>query len=119
MKFPAKRAKPRLGASRGGLAKIGNMRDLQRALWEVIDKLRGEIKAKNELIDTLPLKACHTFATLAGVYVRLHEVADLAPRMELLEKALADQTGIQTRPRGDYSKAALGVDDYESPGGTD
>lgn len=70
------------------LAKIGSMRQLQVALWEVIDKLRNEIATKGELIDVLPLKACHTLATLAGVYVRLHEVADLAPRLEAVEAQL-------------------------------
>lgn len=74
--------KPKLGARRGALAKIGDMKALQAALWEVIDRLKSEIATKGELIDVLPLKACHTLATLAGVYVKLHEVADLGPRLE-------------------------------------
>lgn len=82
--MPRDRNLPKLGSARGGLAKIGSMHDLQEALWEIIAKLKGEGK----LIDVLPLKAAHTLATLAGVYVRLHEVADLAPRMEALEARL-------------------------------
>ncbi|MFH0341856.1 MAG: hypothetical protein ACHBNF_06920 [Chromatiales bacterium] len=45
------------------------MHDLQEALWEIIAKLKVELTVKGKLTDVLPLKAAHTLATLAGVYV--------------------------------------------------
>lgn len=78
--------KPKLGAKRGGLAKIGGVAELQAALWEIIIKLKEELSEEGKLIEVLPLKAVHTLATLAGVFVRLHEAADLEGRLTALER---------------------------------
>jgi hypothetical protein len=87
--------KPKLGAPRGSLAKLGDMKKLQDALWEIIAKLQEELAAQGTLIDALPLKAAHTLATLAGVFVRLHETASLEERLTLLERKILDNS---TRP---------------------
>jgi hypothetical protein len=81
-----KDGRPRLGSKRGALSEIGSMQELQGALGEVIDKLRTELAKEGALIETLPLKAAHTLATLAGVFVRLHETADLEARLSALEQ---------------------------------
>ncbi len=54
--MPNKVHKPRLGAKRGGLAKIGSMKELQVALWEIIIKLKGEIVTKGELIESFAIE---------------------------------------------------------------
>jgi hypothetical protein len=78
--------RPKLGGKRGSLSKIGSVEQLQAALWEIIAKLRSELAEQGTLIDVLPLKAAHTLATLAGVFVRLHETADLEVRLTDLER---------------------------------
>lgn len=83
--------KPKLGSKRGGLAKIGTMRELQLALWEVIERLKTEIVQQGTIMEVLPLKAAHTLATLAGVYVRLHEVSDLDLRMAAIEAHINEE----------------------------
>jgi hypothetical protein len=86
-----KDGKPKLGATRGALSKIGSLEELQAALWSIIDKLRGELSEQGTLLDTLPLKAVHSFATLSGVYVRLHESVDLEARLTALEQKVEEK----------------------------
>lgn len=108
--------KPRLGSARGSLAKIGDMRQLQAALWEVIDKLKSEMATKGELIDVLPLKACHTLATLGGVYCRLHEIADIGPRLAAIEAVLADRPKPEPQPYPPWNRPALPAAEVEGEG---
>jgi hypothetical protein len=85
--------RPKLGGKRGSLSKIGDMQDLKAALWEVIAKLKDEIANQGQLLDVIPLKAAHTLATLAGVFVRLHETADLESRLTALEQRIESDKG--------------------------
>jgi hypothetical protein len=84
-------ARPKLGGKRGSLSKIGSMEQLQAALCEIIAKLKSELAEQGTLLDTLPLKAVHSFATLSGVYVRLHETADLEARLTALAQKVEEK----------------------------
>jgi hypothetical protein len=86
-----KDGKPKLGSKRGALAGIGSLEHLQKALWQIISKLKAEISDQGTLIEVLPLKAVHSLATLAGVYCRLHEVADLESRLSALEQQVLEK----------------------------
>jgi hypothetical protein len=55
-------------------------------------KRAGELADQGTLIDVLALKAAHTLATLSGVFVRLHETADLEARLSALEQKVSGNT---------------------------
>jgi hypothetical protein len=67
----------------------GDLEALQRILWQ------GLVRAERIVLDPMSdeaavLKACHALATMAGAYGRIHEAAELVPRLEAIE---AEQRG--------------------------
>jgi predicted ATP-grasp superfamily ATP-dependent carboligase len=77
--------------------KPGDLSAMRRTLWA------GLLTAE-ELCDSpdpqVRLRALHALATLAGVYLRTVESADLEARITELERAISQQ-----RERGDHVRA--------------
>lgn len=64
--------------------KPGDAAALKRVLWEVLG--RAEALVHDPAIDPATLlRGVHAIASLAGVYLRAVEAADLVPRLEELE----------------------------------
>lgn len=73
--------------------KAGDIGALRRVMW-------GALIAAEEVMrdpDATPadvLRACNAVATLGGAYARVHEQAELLPRLEALEAQLRGVSGV-------------------------
>lgn len=70
--------------------KAGDLEALRRVMWEAL--LAAEAIARDPTADTADvLRACNAVGTLGGAYARVHEQAELLPRLEALEAELTGQ----------------------------
>jgi hypothetical protein len=71
--------------------KPGDLAALKRVLWEVLTRAEA-ITTDPAMPPDLMLRGAHAVASLAGVYLRAVEAADLVPRIEALEAELDTRT---------------------------
>jgi hypothetical protein len=87
---PRPTAKPALaGASRRRRAAAGDLQALRRELWHAARRV-GDVL---DDVDALPADVCraaNSLAALANSYRAVTEAVDLLPRLEAVERALAD-----------------------------
>ena len=66
---------------------LGDLTQLRRVLWRTIVEVEALLDTRppaNELV----LKAAHALSQLAGVYIKVAEVAELEDRVSALEASL-------------------------------
>lgn len=67
--------------------KPGDLPALKRLLWEVLTRAEA-LTTDPAIPPDVMLRGAHAVASLAGVYLRAVEAADLVPRIEALEAEL-------------------------------
>lgn len=68
--------------------KAGDLGAVRRVLWGALLATEA-VMLDPEAAPADVLRGAHALATLAGAYARVHEQAELLPRLELVETVLA------------------------------
>lgn len=83
-------ANPRIHQARMAkrrLRKPGNLKDLQRMLWQSLVECERVLLTATD--DEMTLRAAHAVGQVGGQYAKLLEVGELEARLTALEAALA------------------------------
>lgn len=73
--------------------KAGDIGALRRVMWGAL-LAAEEVMRDPEATPADVLRACNAVATLGGAYARVHEQAELLPRLEALEAQLRGVSGV-------------------------